>query len=136
MMAAATWRRQTGIELSPRRRSACWAGEEDLMLSPVSKALARMRGGRSHGGSRLVDLSPLPCPACGARIAADHAGGVWGCRGGHRYPTTRALIAALIASGWRPTLEIQVGPAAHRGNARLSAALDRERAPAQLPKPC
>lgn len=99
------------------------------MRSPITKALARVRGGHLRGGSRLLDLSPLPCPACGSRIAADHAG-VWGCRGGHRYPTTRALIAALIATGWRPALEIHRGPAAHRGSARLSPAPERERAPA------
>jgi hypothetical protein len=32
-------------------------------------------GGHPRGGSRLLDLSPLPCPACGSRIAADHTGG-------------------------------------------------------------
>jgi hypothetical protein len=102
---AETRQRWTGSSPAgdPRR-----AGEEDPMLSPVAKALDRLRG-----NSRMLDLSPLPCPACGLRIGADHRAGTWGCSGGHRYPTTRTLIAALIASGWCPSLEFQIGPSTY-----------------------
>lgn len=100
------------------------------MLSPLAKALARVRGGDQHAGRCARDLSPLPCPACGARIGADRSGSIWHCAGGHRYPTTRTLIAALTAAGWRPSLEVYVGSDTRYGSALSVAAADAEAAPA------
>ncbi len=50
---------------------------------------------------------PLACPQCGARLSHEPGAAAlpWRCAAGHRYPTTRGLIAALRASGWVPDSE-------------------------------
>jgi hypothetical protein len=65
---------------------------------------------RPHSATSRPDSAargPLRCPRCGSPIS--RAPGTetiqWRCAAGDQYLTTRELIRALLALGWRPHLE-------------------------------
>jgi len=58
--------------------------------------------------------SPLACPRCGSRLASTERARAWRCAGGHRFESIRTLIAALLATGWRPAIQSRAAAPADR----------------------
>lgn len=52
---------------------------------------------------------PFGCPVCGAHLFAPQRSetATWRCADGHIFPTIRSLIAALLAAGWRPEIDLR-----------------------------